>query len=84
MKTPTLLTDKELIPDQSTISLVALPKGRLLGGSTTAPGTGGEKKAKEAVLYAMDLATKKIEWSKAALPGVQEYTDLCAGPKGLV
>ena len=83
-KTPVLLTDKELVPDQSTVSLVALPKGELLGGSTTAPGTGGEKKAKEAVLYVMDLATKKIEWRKAALPGVQEYTDMCLGPKGFV
>ena len=83
-KTPVLLTDKEVVPDQSTISLVALPKGKLLGGSTTAPGTGGEKKAKEAVLYVMDLTTHKIEWSKVVLPGVQEYTDMCLGPKGLV
>ncbi len=79
-----LLTDKELLPDQSTFSLVALPGGKLLGGSTTSPGTGGEKKAKEAELYVLDIATKKIEWHKAVLPGVQEYTDLCLGPDGLV
>jgi hypothetical protein len=79
-----LLTDKDLIPNQSTTSMVALPKGKLLGGSTTSPGTGGEKKAKEAELYVIDLATKKIEWHKAVLPGAQEYTDLCPGPKGLV
>jgi hypothetical protein len=83
-KTPTVLTDKELIPDQSTVSLVALPKGKLLGGSTTSPGTGGEKKAKEAEIYVMDLATKKIEWHAVAIPGVQEYTDMTVGPKGLV
>jgi hypothetical protein len=83
-KTPTVLTDKELIPDQSTVSLVALPKGKLLGGTTTSPGTGGEKKAKEAEIYAMDLATKKIEWHAVAIPGVQEYTDMVAGPKGLI
>jgi hypothetical protein len=79
-----ILTDKDLLPDQSTTGMVALPKGKLLGGSTTSPGTGGEKKAKEAELYVLDLATKKIEWHKAVLPGVQEYTDLCPGPKGLV
>ena len=83
-KAATVLTDKELIPDQSTVSLVALPKGKVLGGSTTSPGTGGEKKAKEAELYVMDLATKKIEWHEVAIPGVQEYTDMTVGPKGLV
>jgi len=83
-KTSQLLTDKELIPDQSTISLVALKGGKLLGGSTTSPGTGGEKKAKEAELYILDIATKKIEWHQALIPGVQEYTDLCLGPDGLV
>ena len=83
-KTPTVLTDKELIPDQSTVSLVALPKGKVLGGSTTSPGTGGEKKAKEAEIYVMDLATRKIEWHEVAIPGVQEYTDMVVGPKGLV
>jgi len=83
-KTPTVLTDKELIPDQSTISLVVLPKGKLLGGSSTSPGTGGEKKAKEAEVYLMDLATKKVEWHKVVMPGVQEYTEMCAAPKGLV
>jgi len=79
-----ILTDQELLPDQSTISLIPLPKGKLLGGSTTSPGTGGEKKAKEAELYILDLATKKIEWHRVVFPGVQEYTDLCPGPKGLV
>jgi hypothetical protein len=49
-KTSEILTDKDLIPDQSTTGMVALPKGKLLGGSTTNPGTGGEKKAKEAEL----------------------------------
>ncbi len=79
-----LLTDKDLLPDQSTFSLVALPHGKLLGGSTTSPGTGGEKKAKEAELYILDLKTKKIEWHEAMFPGVQEYTDLCLAPDGLV
>ena len=61
-----------------------LPKGKLLGGTTTSPGTGGEKKAKEAELYILDLATKKIDWHAVVIPGVQEYTDMVVGPKGLV
>ncbi len=82
--TPAVLGDADLVPDQSTLSMIALPGGKMLAGTTTSPGTGGEKKATEAVLYVMDLAGRKIEWRAAVLPGAQEYTDLIAGPKGLV
>jgi len=83
-KAQILLQDSAIILDQSTMSLVALPGGKLLGGTTTAPGTGGEKKATEAELYIMDMASKHLEWHKALFPGVQEYTDMCLGPDGLV
>lgn len=79
-----VLEHTQLLPDQATTSLVALPEGRLLGGTTTAPGTGGEKKAKEAELYILDMAAKKVEWHQVLFPGAQEYTDLCSGPRGLV
>ncbi len=82
--TPTVVGDADLVPDQSTLSMIALPGGKVLAGTTTSPGTGGEKKAAEALLYVLDPATRKVEWRVAALPGVQEYTDLVAGPKGLV
>ena len=82
--TATLLGHTDLLPDHSTMSLVALPDGRLLGGTTTAPGTGGEKKAAEAELYLFDLATRRLVWHEAVFPGTQEYTDLCLGPEGLV
>ena len=79
-----ILKHTDILPLQATQSLVALPNGKLLGGSTTHPGTGGEKKAKQAELYIMDLATKKLDWHEPVLPGVQGYSDLCPGPKGLV
>ncbi len=79
-----LLTHEQILPQHSTMSLAALPDGKLLGGTTTAAGTGGEKKAKEAQLYLMDMATKQIKWHKAVFPGVQDYTDLCPGPGTLV
>jgi len=44
------------------------------------PGTGGEQKAKQAELYILDMATKKIEWHEPVFPGVQGYSDLCPGP----
>ena len=82
--THTLIEHTNIIPEHSTMSLVALPDGKLLGGTTTGPGTGGEKKATEAELYVMDIATKKLEWHKVVFPGMQSYTDLCLGPNGLV
>lgn len=83
-KKQTLLKDSSIILNQSTLSLVALPGGKLLGGTTTDPGTGGQKKATDAELYRLDLASKHIEWHKVPMPGVQGYSDMCLGPDGLV
>jgi hypothetical protein len=83
-RTRVLLTHDQIIPQHSTMSLVALPDGKLLGGTTTSPGTGGEKKAKEAQLYVMDMGSKKLEWHDTVLPGVQEYSDMCMAPNGLI
>jgi hypothetical protein len=80
----TVLTDRQLIPDQSTMSLVALEGSRLLGGTTTSPGTGGRRKAEQAELYVFDMAQGRIEWHEPVLPGVREYTDLCLGSDGAV
>ena len=66
-----VLAHERLIPEHSTESLVALPDGKLLGGTTTSPGTGGQRKAKQAELYLLDLATKQVEWHEAVFPGVQ-------------
>ncbi|NLX22288.1 MAG: hypothetical protein GXY55_11570 [Phycisphaerae bacterium] len=83
-KTRTVLEHSDILPDQATMSFLPLPGGKLLGGGTTTPGTGGEKKAAQADLYIMDLATKKVEWHAPLLPGVQDYSDLCPAPDGLV
>ncbi len=72
-----LLRHSDILPDHSTMSLIALPDSKLLGGTTTAPGTGGERKAKQAELYLLDMASKKVIWHEPVLEGVQEYTDLC-------
>lgn len=79
-----LLPHEQLLRDHATMSLVPLAGDKLLGGTTTAPGTGGEKKAKAAELYILDLRTLKVEWHAPGLPDVQEYTDLCTAPNGLV
>jgi streptogramin lyase len=74
----------ELISDHAPMSLVALPEGKLLVGTTIEPGTGGAVKAKVAELFIMDMASKQVEWHEAILPGVRSYTDMCMGPNGLV
>ncbi|MGQ9463852.1 MAG: hypothetical protein ACUVRR_12510 [Candidatus Fervidibacter sp.] len=76
-QTKTLLRHTDLLEWHSTMSLVALPNGKLLGGTTTAPGTGGEQKAKQAELYILDMKTKKVEWHEPVFAGVQSYIDLC-------
>lgn len=83
-RTRVLIEHKDILPEHSTMSLAALPEGKILGGTTTSPGTGGEKKAKEAELYIMDMITHKVEWHSPVFPGVQEYTDLCATASGKV
>lgn len=79
-----LLEHTDILPEHATMSLVALPRGRLLGGTTTSPGTGGEKKAEQAELYIMDMDTKKVEWHEPVFAGVQGYSDMCLGANGLV
>ncbi len=83
-RTETVIEHTEIIPEHSTVSLVALPDGKLLGGTTTGAGTGGERKAEQAELYIMDMASKQIEWHEVVFPGVQGYSDMCLAPDGLV
>jgi streptogramin lyase len=74
----------EILPEHSTMSLAPLPEGKIMGGSTIEPGTGGAVKATLAELYIMDLATRKVEWHAPLLKDVRSYTDLYAAPNGLV
>jgi hypothetical protein len=79
-----LLEHTDLLPEQAIMSLAPLADGRLVAGSTTSPGTGGEKKATEAELCILDLGTRALTWHSALFPGAQGYTDLCPLPNGRV
>lgn len=83
-QTATRVGHADLLPEHSTMSLVAWGDGLLLGGTTTAPGTGGEKRADVAEMYLLDLATRTITWHAPVIAGAQEYTCLLARPNGLV
>ncbi len=82
-QTVELLKHTQIVPYQATKSLVSLSSDLILGGTTTAPGTGGVRKAKQAELYIMSVSTKKVLWHQPVLPNVDEYTDLCMGRNGL-
>jgi len=79
-----LLSHAQVLAEHSTHALLALPGGKLLGGTTTSAGTGGEKKADVAELFILDMETKELDWHEALLPEVQGYTDLWLAPKGKV
>jgi len=79
-----IIEHTDLIPLHSTQSLIALPDGNILGGTTVAPGTGGEQLAEQAELYLMDLETRAIQWHEVMMPGVSAYSDLRLLPSGMV
>ncbi len=83
-RTRVLVEHTDILPEHSTQSLVALPGRKLLGGTTTSPGTGGERKAEEAQLYIMDMESKQLDWHNVVFPGVQGYTDLYRDANGFV
>jgi hypothetical protein len=82
--TAEILTHEDLIPWHSTSTLVALPDGRLLGGTTRQPALGGIQKAELAELYILNMETKRIEWHEPVLEGADRYTDMIVGPEGKV
>ncbi len=74
----------DLIEHHSTKALAELPDGNLVGGTTTQPGTGGERIAEECLLYIMEWPSLEIVHKEAILPGVQEIRELLVGPDDLV
>lgn len=83
-KSGTLLTHEQILPYHSTGCLIDLPEGCILGGTTTSPGTGGERIAKTAELYKMSLKTNTVTWHSPVLPNVSSYSDFAHGPNGLI
>jgi len=79
-----MLDHNRIITNQATISLLALPDGNLVGGTTIRPGTGGATLAKEAELYIMDFAGREVIWHEPIIPGAASINDVVLGPDGLV
>ncbi|MCK5803634.1 MAG: hypothetical protein KAI66_12410 [Lentisphaeria bacterium] len=79
----TIREHTDLLEWHSTNALLPLPDGKILGGTTISPGTGGAQKATEAELYILDLKTEKIEWHQPLMKDANHYTDLFMAPTGL-
>ncbi len=82
--TSTLLKHTEVIPEQSTIALEALPNGDIVGGTAIDTPGGGHPVAKEAVCYVLDWATRKVVYQTAPWPGAGAVVALRLGSDGLV
>lgn len=78
-----VLTHEQLVENQSVMSMVALPRGELLCGTTIAAGTGGEVKAEVAELFILDMETKQIKW-REVFEGATTISDMIVSPTGLV
>jgi len=83
-KKGTVVKHTGLVLDQSPMSLVVLSGGNILVGTTTAAGTGGQVKGKEAELAILDMSTQQTLWHGAVLDGVRNYSDMYLCPNGLV
>jgi hypothetical protein len=79
-----VLSHDELLENLSVYSLVALPDGNLVGGTTIAPGTGGAVKAEQAELFIFDFDSRTVVWREPIIPGVASIADLLIGPDGLI
>lgn len=73
----------QILPDHSPMSLAALPDRKLLIGTTTAAGTGGQVKVQTAELAIMDMDSKQVLWHEAVLKDAKNYTDLYVAANGL-
>ncbi|MGE4563626.1 MAG: hypothetical protein AB7F32_02040 [Victivallaceae bacterium] len=79
-----VIPNAELAPDEAPQALAWLDNQTLLIGTTTAPGTGGERKAKECSLLLFDLKTKKVTWRGKELGAVDAIYNLLVLPDGKI
>jgi hypothetical protein len=80
-----VIAHEDIVPWHSTMSLLALPDGKLLGGTTPLASNGGVRKAEgPSELYILDMDSRRVEWHGAPIEGIERYDDLIMGPDGLV
>ena len=85
MKSRKLDVHRNLIPDQSIVSLIHHePATLIIGGTSISGGLGVGPKAKEAVLFGWDDAKRSKAFELVPVPGAHIITGLMIGPDGHV
>jgi hypothetical protein len=79
-----LLPPEELLPGHSCIALQALPGGDLVGGTDIAAPGGGHPIAKEAQLFIINWAERKVVFNTVPVPDHTAIISLAVGPEGFV
>lgn len=82
-----LLKQEDLLKNHSTVALVALSDGNLIGATSASPGTGEERLASAPEIYLFDWKTRRIAWHQP-LPPIHGKecisSNLLTGPDGMV
>jgi hypothetical protein len=78
------LADDQIVPGHSTVALVALSDGDLIGATHMRPGHGGRQVEGEAVLYRFDMDDRRVVSRHVPVAGAQEIRDITLMPDGRV
>ena len=79
-----LIRHTELVRDQSTYQLAALPNGDVVAGTNISGGHGTRPVAKEGMLYILDWKTKTVTYRTVPVPGAEGVDGLVTAGDGLV
>jgi hypothetical protein len=79
-----LIRHTDLVRDQSTYQLAALPNGDLVAGTNISGGHGTRPVAKEGMIYILDWKTKTIVHRSVPVPGAVGVDGLAVAGDGLV
>jgi len=79
-----VMTHKELIPEQSTATMRVLPDGRIVAGTSVGAGHGAHPIAADAVLYILDWQARKVVFQTVPVRGASAIQVLEIGPDKLV
>ena len=79
-----LIRHTDLVRDESTVQLAALPNGDIVAGTNISGGHGTKPVAKEGMLYILDWKTRAVSYRVAPVPGAEGVDGLVVAGDGLV
>ncbi|MGC9316588.1 MAG: hypothetical protein ACP5KN_00960 [Armatimonadota bacterium] len=77
-----LLRHTDLVENQMTMDMAALPNGDVVGCSSISGGHGTTPVAEEALLYLLDWETKQVQWRVVPIPGLATINAAVTAPDG--